>query len=471
MKSVFTRLLLTYMLVIIMIMGVLVTTQASTFSKEYMDSRINELEEEASFLAKQIQENQATSTNQTYIPSVELLTKKYDALVWVLDTNGKVIMTQKQHEEFLGKVLPDDQIKSFLNPVIGGEIKVSTKLYSDSSSKNPVISVGAPIYKNDDTISSAVIIHVPETMLSSFSSKVNTRLFEAFLISIFVALVFVVLVSRTFTKPLGQIYQLAKQAEMGNFAYRVNITSDSEFKQIGDRLNKMMARLAKTEHLRTDFVQNASHELKAPITVISGYCQAMSDSHLPEEKRQEYIKIIKNETERMDTLINGLMHLSRIESGSEQLNLEHFNINDLISQKVLSFEFEIRKKNMDVELNYESDKLEVIADKAKIERVLINLIQNAIKYTSEGDSLIITTKQIKAKAYIEIKDTGVGIDQGEIDNIFERFYTVDKAKTPGKTGTGIGLSLVKRILQLHNSDIYVESVKGEYSKFYFYLDM
>lgn len=468
-KSVFTRLLVTFLFIIFIILGILVTMQSTMFSREYMNSRIAEVKEEAVFLAQQLQNNRTLHTDQTYLTSIELLTKKYDALVWVLDSGGKVVMTQKQYEEFLNRVLPEDQISSFVQPILGGEVVVSTGLYQGGDPKKTVISVGAPVYENSVVIG-AVVIHVPETMLSSLASKVNERIFQATLICGIVALFFVVIASRMFTQPLRQLNELARQAELGNFSYRANIKGESEFTQMGNRLNKMMSRLGKTERLRSDFIQNASHELKAPITVISGYSQALLEE-LPDEKKQEYVSIILDETNRMDGLISNLMHLSRMESGSETLNRERFNLNDLISQKVLSFELEIEKKNLQLELNYAQEKLEVVADKAKIDRVLTNLIQNALKYTMEGDGLIITTRQVRAKAYIEIKDTGIGVDKNDIENIFDRFYTVDKAKTPGKSGSGIGLSLVKRILQLHGSDIFVESVKGEYTKFYFYLDM
>ncbi|MBQ9625355.1 MAG: ATP-binding protein, partial [Clostridia bacterium] len=186
---------------------------------------------------------------------------------------------------------------------------------------------------------------------------------------------------------------------------------------------------------------------------------------------KEYLNIILNETDRMKDLIEDMMSLSKIESGNEPLNKEHFNINDMLSRNLLAFEFEIEKKRLEINVNYEEDSLTVVADKAKIEQVVINLLQNAIKYTREGDKIIITTRQVKAKAYIEIMDTGIGIAKKDLENIFDRFYTVDKAKTPGKSGNGIGLSLVKKILELHESEIYAESEEGKYTKFYFYLDM
>lgn len=469
-KSTFFKLLLTFLVVIIIIMGLMFGMQEYFFSREYLLSRVQEIQYEAIHLANQMSEKDTLGDTSTSLDTIELISNKYDALIWVLDKEGNIIQTQKDKSDFVGKSLPAKQMNDFLYPILEGKIVTTTEFYQTQNGL-PVITVGVPIFQNG-VIAGAVVINTFETVLASFSRQMVSRLWFMPLIVFGVAMIFVLIASRRLTRPVKAFKRLANEAGKGNFAYRVPIKSeDTELGQIGESLNQMMEKLSKMDKLRSDFVQNASHELKAPITVISGYSQALMDSSLTEDKRQEYLDIIQGETRRMSELIGGMMTLSQIETGNQKLNREHFNINDLISRMILSFELEIEKKQLEVEVHYESDVLEVYADQAKIEQVVVNLLQNALKYTREKDSIIVTTKQVKAKAYVEIKDTGIGIEKKEIGSIFDRFYTVDKAKTPGKGGSGIGLSLVKKILQLHGSQINVESQPGAYSRFWFYLDM
>lgn len=471
-KTFFSKVILTFTLVVVVVIASLVYTQHYYYTSLYTENVLTEMESEAEELASKLVQysiHQNYSHERDFVESMDFVSRKYNALIWIMDVEGNILYSKGGDGNFEGKKIPRAAMSEYLESVLKGNVIRTTDFFTNSNNET-VISICVPV-KIGDAVKTIVVVNAHIASLSGFTKTISRSMWLVPFVAFFIAALFVVLASSFITKPLNELNKLAIEAGKGNFNYRYDINSETEIGHIGENLNKMMSRLSKMEKFSNDFVQNASHELKAPITVISGYCQALMDNELDESKRQEYLGIILDETDRMKQLIETLMSLSKIESGNDVLNKEHFNINDVLSRNLLAFEIEIEKKGLDINVDYESDVLEVCADKAKIEQVVINLIQNAIKYTEEHDSISITTKQVKAKAYIEIVDTGIGIDEKDLDSIFDRFFTVDKAKTPGKTGSGIGLSLVKRILELHDSKIHVDSRKGEYTKFYFYLDM
>lgn len=471
-KSFLSRVIVTFTLIVVIIITSMVLVQNYYYTNLYTQNVIEEIETETTGLAVKVgkyYDNNSYGAQVRYTEAMEFLSSKYNALIWVVDTQGNIVESKGAESSFAGYRIPESMVGKYITPALTGRT-VRTTDFFQAEKDDPIVTIFVPVEASDGVVAVlAVNAHVAN--LSSFTKTISQSMWMIPFIAFFISAVFVYLASTFISRPLNELNKLAMEAGKGNFNYRYDINSKTEIAHIGENLNKMMSRLSKMEKFRSDFVQNASHELKAPITVISGYCQALMDDDMDREKQKEYLHIILSETDRMKQLIETLMSLSRIESGNDTLNKEHFNINDVLSRNLLAFEIEIEKKNLDIEVNYENDKLEVCADKAKIEQVVINLLQNAIKYTREDDKIIITTRQVKAKAYIEIMDTGIGIEKKEMDNIFDRFYTVDKAKTPGKSGSGIGLSLVKKILELHDSHIYVDSVKDEYTKFYFYLDM
>lgn len=471
-KSFFSKLTVTFTIIIVLVITSIVYFQNYYFTSMYLSSTIEDIVEESINLSEEVTGAKSFhDAQEKYEDNIDFLAKKYNALILVTDTKGNILDVQQGHENFTNKQIPNKVFMKYITPLIEGQGKyiVSFEMFTVDED-NQVLTIGVPVFANGKIVG-IVLTNVYVSSIVNVTKSITQNLWLVPVVALFISILLVYLASRFISNPLNELNKLAKEASRGNFNYRIDVNSDTEIGHIGENMNKMMNRLGQMDHFRSDFVQNASHELKAPITVISGYSQALKDDSITVEKRHEYLDIILNETDRMKQLIETLMNLSKIESGNMSLNKEHFNINDLISRKLIAFEIEIEKKELEIEVNYEEDNLQVYADKAQIEHVIVNLIQNAIKYTENGDKLIITTKQVKAKAYIEIMDTGIGMEEKDLESIFDRFYTVDKAKTPGKTGSGIGLSLVKKILEIHDSQIKVESKKDEFSKFYFYLDM
>lgn len=228
--------------------------------------------------------------------------------------------------------------------------------------------------------------------------------------------------------------------------------------------------LRKLETVRNDFVANVSHELRTPLTSVVGYLDTLLESDIKDpETRNKFLRIIKEETDRLSVLIKDLLNLSKIESQNIDLKAENFK--KVLNKVINLLKANAEKKNIDLKLETPEQLPLVYMVREQIEQVLINLIDNAIKYTPENGGIKIKVEKKENKVYFSIKDNGIGIPQADQERIFERFYRVDKARSRELGGTGIGLSIVKNIVKQHGSEIKLESREGEGSKFSFYLNV
>ncbi len=257
----------------------------------------------------------------------------------------------------------------------------------------------------------------------------------------------------------------------GDFSTRIPVEDTDEAAQLGKSLNEMAEQLRGLEETRRSFVANVSHELRSPLTSMKGFLEAMQDGTIPPENYPEYIEIVLNETRRMVTLVNDLLDLARIESGTIQLHFEVFDVNELIRRTLLTFEARLVENEMEMEVRFAQEQCSVYADPAQIGQVLRNLIDNAIKYSPKGRSLFVSTYSMRKTVYVTVRDNGIGIPQEDVPHVFDRFYKVEKAHTPTpQMGSGLGLSIVKRIIESHGQSITVRSARGRGTQFTFTLE-
>ena len=230
-----------------------------------------------------------------------------------------------------------------------------------------------------------------------------------------------------------------------------------------------VTRIKKLEKMRKDFVANVSHELKTPLTSIRGYADTIIENEIRDyETIKKFVGIISKEATRLNLLINDLLDLSKLEADYFELKPE--NLDNILDKPLRILEKEAEKKDINIIKQFDDELPIVKMNRSQIENLLINLIDNAIKYNNEGGKIFIRAYEQNNKVYIEIEDTGIGIPQGDQDRIFERFYRVDKARSKEVGGTGIGLSIVKHIVKGHDSEIEVNSVEGQGTNFRFYLN-
>ena len=297
-----------------------------------------------------------------------------------------------------------------------------------------------------------------------------------------IAVVFGALILATFTafllveffvflKPLFALIKTqSRMTAGGKNATIEKMPYDSSLYGLAKKQNEIAAELENLEETRKSFLSNASHELRSPITSIQGFLQAIIDGTIEEEDYKHYIRIVYDETKRLADVITSMLSLSRLESGYSPITNTIFDANELIRGVCVKFQRKIYNKNMTLETDFKMDPCYVYADKEKIEQVLINLIENAINYSPEGTKVTVISAAHIKKAYITVEDQGYGIDSEDQQHIFDRFYTVDKARTPSRSkGTGLGLAIIKKIIQDQGEIVWVESEKDKGSRFTFTL--
>jgi two-component system phosphate regulon sensor histidine kinase PhoR len=227
--------------------------------------------------------------------------------------------------------------------------------------------------------------------------------------------------------------------------------------------------IRRLETVRSDFVANVSHELKTPLTSIKGFVETLLEGALDDEgNNRNFLKIIQDHAERLNSLVEDLLSLSHLESKEIALDKSIFNLRQQLEKVILGFKSQLKNKDIDVK-NESPIGISINADKDRIEQVLTNLIDNAIKFNKEKGSIRIYTQEEGDKIKVFVEDSGIGIPGKDISRIFERFYRVDKARSRELGGTGLGLSIVKHIVELHSGSVGVKSTEGLGSKFWFIL--
>ena len=240
-----------------------------------------------------------------------------------------------------------------------------------------------------------------------------------------------------------------------------------------DAKNKEIEALQKNDTFRREFIANISHELKTPIFAAQGYVHTLMDGAIDDQQvRDKFLKRAAKNLNVLDTLVQDLLTLNKMESGVVKFHFEEFDLPDLIQEQIEQLEQKAEKKKMTIKLAYDRKKAYLaFADKDKISQALRNLLANAIKYNSEGGKVDISVKKTPKFLRIRVKDNGQGIPQEDLNRIFERFYRVEKSRSREKGGTGLGLAIVKHILEGHKSKVSVVSTVGKGSVFSFTLPL
>ena len=263
---------------------------------------------------------------------------------------------------------------------------------------------------------------------------------------------------------LEEITRTANQYAEGKFSARINLPEQSKLYPFGCTLNRMAASIEQNETTRRNFVANVSHELRTPMTTIAGFADGILDGTIPKEQHKKYLRIIADEIHRLKTLVQSMLNLTKFEAGEMQIHLSDTDIAKLLIRTVLMFEKRITDKNVDVE-GLEDISMIIRADEDLMFQVLYNLIENAVKFVNPGGIISFALYVEDKTAHICIKNTGEGLADDELPKIFDRFYKTDTSRSEDKTGLGLGLSISRKIVHLHQGHIVVKSVKGEYTSF------
>lgn len=312
--------------------------------------------------------------------------------------------------------------------------------------------------------------------LAPYVSGILRTLIISTALALLIAFIMVYLVSLRLTRPLREMSAAAKQYATGDFSKRITIRhgrirffGHDETDELVIAFNSMAQALAALELSRRSFVANVSHELKTPMTTIGGFIDGILDGTIEPEKEQVYLKIVSDEVKRLSRLVTGMLNMSKIEAGELDLKPVKFDISEMIFRTLLGFEQIIDNKHIDIRglENFTSNF--VTADEDMINQVIYNLVDNAIKFTPEGGYIEVASKSDAEKVIVRIRNSGRGVPSDEIDKIFERFYKIDKSRSYDVKGAGMGLYIVRTIIELHGGQIAASSEENQYTEFIFQL--
>ena len=278
-----------------------------------------------------------------------------------------------------------------------------------------------------------------------------------------IAMFAIFMYSRRMAKPLDEIASASRHFARGDFSVRVNLPADptDEMGALIDSFNKMADSLEVAEDRRSEFIANISHELRTPMTTIAGFADGILDGTIPQEEERKYLMSIRDETRRLSRLVKDMLDVSRMRAAAADVSRRTtFDLNELILQTLLSFESRATRKNLDVDPQLPESPIMVKADRDGITQVIYNLLDNAVKFADPGSCLVVRLYKEDEKAFVAIKDHGETIPPDDLPYIFDRFHKSDRSRSMDKEGVGLGLYLVKSIINGHDEDIAVRSEDG-----------
>ncbi len=285
---------------------------------------------------------------------------------------------------------------------------------------------------------------------------------------LFLAFLYIYLVA---VYPTRKIRAAAMEYARGNYTYPMNVSSHDEIRDLADTISYMVGEVKQADDNQKKFIANISHDFRSPLTSIKGYAEAMKDGTIPYEMQGKYLDIILFETERLTKLTTNLLDLTKMDNNGIMLDISSFDINQVIQNVASAFEGICRQKKIVMGLEFAAMETYVDADMGRIQQVLYNLTDNAIKFSEQGSRVEIETEEKGDKVLIRVRDFGSGIPKESIKKIWDRFYKADSSRGKDKKGTGLGLSIVKEIITAHGENISVISTEGVGTEFTFSLSM
>lgn len=405
----------------------------------------------------------ASSLELVYI-HLSALDTYLDADIWMIDIDGKVIL-----ESGNSLVRPDTSthiIEDFDPAGFGSSYYMTGDFFGEF--KQDTLSVISPINYNY-RVRGYLVIHTGMSALRAEKENILNIMYITLAVLLVLALAALLMVGFILYYPLKKITKAASEYAVGNLTYQVEVDTEDELGHLADSMNLMAKELNEKEEYERKFVANISHDFRSPLTSIKGYVEAMMDGTIPVELQEKYFNIVLFETDRLKKLTEELLTLNSFGSKWGMLDISDFDINAVIKNTAAAFEGRCTERKIFIQLLFESKQQMVRADIGKIQQVLYNLLDNAIKFSNDSSSIEIETTLKHEKVFVSVKDHGVGIPRESQKKIWERFYKTDSSRGKDKRGTGLGLAIVKEIIQAHEEHINVISTEGVGTEFTFSL--
>ncbi len=487
-KSVFIKYMSVFMCIIILCITLLTAIITSIINSYGTEQRLGALSFACTSLSEFISEDYDTKidsrsfaeyiyeTEDEIHPVMNLLSGNIgNMLVFITDVGGNVTVSGGSS----GILLETEAVFN-----ANGEYTVPKNIINDLSARKEISFTGDMdgFFVSDNIVSAEAIFSAKQDFIGavfvcSTDNGVDTLMSvmtNAILISglwiMLAALIATYFISERLVAPIKEMRRAAKAFSDGQFDSRITVAGNDEIAELAEAFNSMAQSLTELEDMRRSFLANVSHELRTPMTTIVGFIDSILDGAIPPEKHEYYLGVISDEVKRLSRLVTSLLDISRMQAGEKKFNMKTFDVCETARQVLISFEQRIDEKNLDVFFDCDEDNMNVYADPDSIHQVIYNLCENGIKFAEKGGRYGITIRRLSVKQIeISVFDEGMGIKENELKHVFDRFYKTDKSRGLDKTGVGLGLYIVRTIIEAHGETIHAESEFGKWCKFVFTL--
>lgn len=477
-KNIFSQYIVTFMVIVVACFLVLSIVVASLIGNYTAEMKQNAMENTAQSIYSSLNGIMAmskmpleavVSVDDGYIMDfINRNADNNDAIVFIADHRGHVVLLSDSGKGIIPNMIDGSLVEAYFS---------DDYKYSDLEGvfSTRYINVIRPINMmpsgridyNAEANSGAIFIcsENKNPIYEKLGSTVILTLVWIFAIS----LVAIYFVSERISRPLKEMSYAAKSFAQGKFNVRVPVRGNDEVAELATAFNNMAGSLEKLEENRSTFMSNVSHDLRTPMTTISGFIDGILSGAIPKEKTDHYLEIVSAEIKRLARLVNSLLDITRLQSGERKFNMIDFDVCELARQVLISCESRIDGKKLDVSFECDDDNMSVVADKDSIHQIMYNLIDNAIKFSNDGGQLAIKLRENADKVVVTVRNTGKGISAEDIPHVFEQFYKSDRSRGLDKTGLGLGLYISKTIIDQHGEEMWVKSEENAWCEFSFTL--
>ena len=463
-KSLYLKFVLAYVIFGFFSFIVVATFSSSLINERVKSENAESLYAEASMVSKtyaaELYNNEITIESAYH--QLHALGTYLSSTIWLVNPSGTVLVNSDKQPD-----VANPQIIDNFTPSITADSYYTTGDFFGEYEQNMLI-IFSPITSNYK-IQGYVIIVKPVSLLNEQGNGYLTIMYITMVLLLLLSLIILLFFTEMFYIPLRKVIYATEQYASGNMHYEFTVESSDEMGYLAGTLNYMASEIARSEDNQKKFVANVSHDFRSPLTSIKGYVEAMLDGTIPVEMQDNYLNIILFETERLNKLTKSLLELNKFGSHGVMLDITSFDINHTIRMTVQTFEGTCMEKHISFNLILSGETLFVSADFSKIQQVLYNLLDNAIKFSDPDSIVTIETTDRGEKVYTSVKDNGMGIPKAALGKIWERFYKSDLSRGKDKKGTGLGLAIVKEAVQAHGENITVVSTEGVGTEFSFSL--
>lgn len=455
-------------IVLYIIFGFLCVFTTAMLAEELIQTQLEDdtsqtLYREATLIASDYLPSYFTDSSSVQSVQAQLAAMRLylDSSLWFVSSDGTMITSSN-----LEGTSSPDAIENF-DPAEIGSSQYITGTYHGYFDED-MITVMAPVTQGFST-KGYLLIHSPLSSIEESCSEITVSIYICLGVIFLLSFIFLLGFQFFVYNPLKQISEAAKQYASGNLDYEIPVYTHDEMGYLSASLNYMAVQLKDMDDYQKKIVANVSHDFRSPLTSIKGYLTAMADGTIPPEMYQKYLNIILFETERLTDLTKDLLTLNEFDTKELLLDKTRFDIQDVIKSTAASFEGVCTPKHISIQLLLLPGSVAVNADMRKIQQVLYNLIDNAVKFSGNESTITVEVAEKNEKVFVSVKDRGMGIPKKELNKIWERFYKSDLSRGKDKKGTGLGLSIVKEIIQAHDEHINVVSTEGVGTEFIFSL--